>query len=49
MVGVAADMPETPDDILRALADPLRRHLVDEGFLDRDHGRYWRTGGRVDL
>ena len=22
----------------------LRRHLVDEGFLDRDHGRYWRTG-----
>jgi hypothetical protein len=27
----------------------LRRHLVDEGFLDRDHGRYWRTGGRIDL
>ena len=27
----------------------LRRYLVDEGFLDRDHGRYWRTGGRVDL
>jgi len=26
----------------------LRRHLVDEGFLGRDHGRYWRTGGRVD-
>jgi hypothetical protein len=26
----------------------LRRYLVDEGFLDRDHGRYWRTGGRVD-
>jgi hypothetical protein len=26
----------------------LRRHLVDEGFLSRDHGVYWRTGGRVD-
>jgi hypothetical protein len=26
----------------------LRRYLVDEGFLSRDHGRYWRTGGRVD-
>jgi hypothetical protein len=95
MVGVATDMPETPDDILRALADPerlaiagllarsnatdrthrarvragrglrradgerdrralspdhagLHRYLVDEGFLRRDHGRYWRTGGRVD-
>jgi len=27
----------------------LRRYLVDEGFLDRDHGEYWRTGGRVDI
>lgn len=26
----------------------LRRALVEEGFLDRAHGRYWRTGGRVD-
>jgi hypothetical protein len=26
----------------------IRRYLVDEGFLDRDHGAYWRTGGRVD-
>jgi hypothetical protein len=26
----------------------LRRALVDEGFLDRDHGEYWRAGGRVD-
>ena len=25
----------------------LRRYLVDEGFLDRDHGMYWRTGGSV--
>jgi hypothetical protein len=27
----------------------LRRYLVDEGFLARDHGEYWRTGGRVDM
>ena len=27
----------------------VRRALVDEGFLDRDHGEYWRAGGRVDL
>ena len=27
----------------------LRRYLVDEGFLSRDHGVYWRTGGTVDL
>jgi len=26
----------------------LRRYLVDEDFLDRDHGMYWRTGGSVD-
>lgn len=23
----------------------LRRYLVEEGFLDRDAGVYWRTGG----
>lgn len=27
----------------------LRRSLVDEGFLTRDHGIYWRTGGRVEV
>jgi hypothetical protein len=27
----------------------LRRYLVDEGFLARDGGEYWRTGGTVDL
>jgi hypothetical protein len=27
----------------------LRRALVDEGFLHRDHGEYWRSGGRVEL
>ncbi len=25
----------------------LRRFLVDEGFLDREAGEYWRTGGTV--
>lgn len=27
----------------------LRRSLVDEGFLAREAGVYWRTGGRVDV
>ena len=27
----------------------LRRHLVDEGFLDRAGGLYWRTGGSVPI
>ncbi len=25
----------------------IRRYLVDEGFLDRDRGEYWRSGGRI--
>jgi hypothetical protein len=25
----------------------LRRYLVDDGFLDRDAGEYWRSGGTV--
>lgn len=25
----------------------MRRYLVDEGFLDRADGTYWRSGGRV--
>ena len=27
----------------------LRRHLVDEGFLTREHGWYWRSGGRFEV
>ena len=27
----------------------LRRYLVDEGFLDRADGVYWRSGGTIDL
>ena len=26
----------------------LRRYLVDEGFMDRDAGQYWRAGGSTD-
>ena len=26
----------------------LRRYLVEEGFLDRADGRYWRSGGTVE-
>jgi hypothetical protein len=35
---------------LRAVHDDvamLRRYLVDEGFLDRAGGEYWRSGGTV--
>ncbi len=27
----------------------LRRYLVDEGFLSRDHGEYWRSAGTVQV
>jgi hypothetical protein len=27
----------------------LRRYLVDEGFLSRADGQYWRSGGTVPL
>lgn len=45
--------PESEVDVLvRAFHDDyaaLRRYLVDEGFLTRDAGLYWRTGGSVTL
>jgi hypothetical protein len=40
------------DAILRAWTDDhvtLRRYLVDEYLLARENGRYWRTGGYVDV
>lgn len=40
----------TVDDMLRAVFDDhaaLRRYLVDNGLLDRDHNVYWRCGGTV--
>ena len=27
----------------------LRRYLVDDGFLDREAGEYWRSGGAFDV
>lgn len=36
------------DALLRAFADDyvtIRRYLVDEDLLSRDHGVYWRSGG----
>jgi hypothetical protein len=27
----------------------IRRYLVDGGFLDRERGVYWRSGGRVEV
>lgn len=27
----------------------LRRYLVDEGFMEREHGEYWRAGGSFDV
>ncbi len=38
------------NNILRAFhpdVAALRRYLVEEGFLDRDDGLYWRSGGTV--
>jgi hypothetical protein len=42
--------------ILRAWTDggasdhaTLRRYLVDHGLLARGHGRYWRSGGWIDV
>ncbi len=38
--------------VLRAFYDDyaaLRRYLVDEGFLAREAGEYWRVGGSVDV
>jgi hypothetical protein len=40
------------NDVLHRFHDDhatLRRALVDEAFLDREAGTYWRSGGRVPL
>jgi hypothetical protein len=39
-------------EALRAMHDDyaaLRRYLVDEDFLSREAGIYWRSGGTVDV
>jgi len=42
---------EVNDVLERYHADfaALRRYLVDEGFLSREAGVYWRTGGTVEV
>jgi hypothetical protein len=49
--GILYDEKEVNATLGRFFTDhaSLRRYLVDEGFLAREHGRYWRTGGRVDV
>jgi hypothetical protein len=50
-VGVRYNESEV-NRILRNLNEDyaaLRRHLVDEEFMGRERGVYWRTGGSVDL
>ena len=40
------------NESLRAMHDDyaaLRRYLVDEDFLSREAGIYWRSGGTVDV
>lgn len=50
---VGVRYPEREVDALMRAFHPdyaaLRRHLVDEGFVAREAGVYWRTGGSVAL
>jgi hypothetical protein len=50
-VGVRYPERDVVEVLQRFHADhaSLRRYLVDEGLLSRDHGEYWRSGGPVDL
>ncbi len=45
--GVRYPEPAVNDYLRHIHADhaALRRYLVDQGFLDRADGAYWRTGG----
>lgn len=47
--GVRYSEPEVNAALHRFHEDhaTLRRQLVDEGYLDRSGGEYWRAGGRV--
>lgn len=50
-IGVHYPEPEV-NAFLRAFhpdTAALRRYLVDEGFLTREHNVYWRSGGSVDV
>jgi hypothetical protein len=43
--------PEVNDILMRYNDDyaALRRYLVDEGFMTRKAGVYWRSGGTVEV
>jgi hypothetical protein len=49
--GVRYPESSVNDILLELYDDPaeLRRYLVDEGFMSRGAGVYWRTGGSVDI
>lgn len=44
-VGAAVSRLEAAELVLRD--DSGKLHLVDEGYLDRAGGEYWRSGGSV--
>lgn len=44
-VGAAVSRLEAAELVLRD--DSGKLHLVDEGYLDRAAGEYWRSGGSV--
>jgi hypothetical protein len=50
-IGVRYPEPTVNEVLQRFHPDyaSLRRYLVDEGFLSREGGEYWRTGGPVDV
>jgi hypothetical protein len=49
--GETYDEPEVNRRLRRFHEDvaALRRYLVDEGFLSREHGWYWRSGGTFEV
>jgi hypothetical protein len=49
--GVKYSEREVSDTLARFHDDyaALRRYLVDEGFLAREAGTYWRSGGSVEV
>ena len=50
---VGVRYPEREVDVTLRAFHPdhaaLRRHLVDEGFMSRGEGHYWRSGGAVEV
>ena len=50
---VGVRYPEPQVDLILQTFHPdyaaLRRYLVDEGFLSRENGLYWRSGGSVEV